>query len=665
MCVVSSALPNSHLAGYPTADKHLLAVRLSVTMYAVIKRMCTRLLPLCVLVLLFITVANLYSTTTKAGFRPRVESISEVRVQSEEDLGSLSVDLYKVGVHVPLNNHVPIHQGTTTYRELQVSRPEKLDPHKDQNGTTPLKEHLSVVSIATAIEQTDTKLNRQTDSMTQPFSPVPHQEGIAVDKLGNLVPREHKYTYQSTASAQQTVWETQALRTGDTTDETAEIARKEYPSVIAVPKDAGRKQVLPAIQKISAPTLAPQQQESFPDGHRAAGGGKGGYVLAEDFWEQQMSGSRNLQDLQCWAGLLGLRVVEPFVINSVLKTRLNVKMKGLYRHFLRFHDLLDLGYWNSHSKALHHAELVSWEEFLQHAPRDAIMVDIKYKTQGELEPVSNQLPRSQRYKVGCKNVETWSKEAAFLQQTQFNLTRMVCFNFQYGDMLSMEEFNQHIFAGHSPQNVTVIFQTWRGLRSSGRVTVGGSLCPKPHMHLYVPLSPKVTQMTEVYKTKYLNGSDYIAVMARIEKAKIYFRREGIVTYCLNQIIQYVNTLRVTSGIEQVFLSIDMGKFGSNSFRDAGDSTDLDVEFTKFFAKLYSNTMTISQWSNTFTDTASTSDAGYIAVLQKSIAIHAKCVIFVGGGLFQNHAVQLYKKLHPRSEQQCITTITDCTRDKYS
>ncbi len=391
-------------------------------------------------------------------------------------------------------------------------------------------------------------------------------------------------------------------------------------------------------------------------------------MLAEDFWEQQTSGSRNLQNLQCWAGQLRLKVVEPFVIDSVPKTPLSNDHTTHKQHSFRFSDLFDLQSWNKQSKELHHAELVPWEEFLQHAPRELIIVDIKYSSSSEVKEKQKLVkmnpgkfpPQSERYKIGCKHVELRKKEKTFLLQNNFHVNRKVCFNFEYGDKLFVEQFNQHIFAGNSSQSMTVAFKMWRGLGDIGRVTVRDSPCQNTDIQANILPGLELTQMAETYRTKYLNGSNYIAVMARIEKSKIALHREGVVTYCLNQIIKYLDALRATSGIETVFLSTDIGEFGSNSFRNTGDSTNLEDEFVKFFRQLYGDTMSTSEWASTFRDTASTSDAGYIALLQKSVATHAKCIVFVGGGAFQKHALNLYKQQHPQREEQCIRIITECT-----
>lgn len=81
------------------------------------------------------------------------------------------------------------------------------------------------------------------------------------------------------------------------------------------------------------------------------------YMLADDYWEQQSSGSRNLHLLQCWAGQLNLSVVEPFMQDSSLRTHLTsahpLNKQG--QPELRFGDLFDLQAWNKDSRELGYA----------------------------------------------------------------------------------------------------------------------------------------------------------------------------------------------------------------------------------------------------------------------------------------------------------------------
>lgn len=611
-------------------------------MHARIKKLLKCLSLPCLLVMLTITAASQYITIRSSPTGPA----SEVREQSDNDiLGWLTADQYKA------------HTATTKPNTLEVqalARPEEHIHQEDQTRDDVSKEHDSNVAALTKGEDTAVSL-RQLEHTPQVFDleqsnvVVEYGRGGRDTSLHNVMP-----TYpEGTATTQHTLQEVQALRTGagmgirPQENKEAHIA---YPSITVLSKSDHK----PVGSEAFIPTAVPLQQPSGLTGERRERAR--GYVLAETFWEQQTSGSRNLQSLQCWAGLLGLRVVEPFIVNSVPRTPLSSTSPKP-----RFGSVFDLHMWNRQSRELHHAELVPWEEFLQHAPRDVITVDIKYKAQEKYpneEGTSKNLTRSERYKTGCKPGK--HNEVAFLQQNKFRVIRTVCFNFEYEDKLTMKEFDQHIFASLSPHNATTVFRMWRGLGDVGRILVGDSPCNDTALQIHAPLSHEIIQMTETYKSRYLNGSEYIAVMGRLEKTKITMYEEGIVTKCLNRIVEYVYAVSARSGIRSAFLSIDIGKFGSNSFHSTGDRTKLKDEFAKFFNRLYGNAMTISQWSNTFIDVASTSDAGYIAALQKSIATQAKCIIFVGGGGFQKHALNLYRELHPQREQQCVEIIRECT-----
>lgn len=399
-----------------------------------------------------------------------------------------------------------------------------------------------------------------------------------------------------------------------------------------------------------------------------------GYMLADDYWEQQSSGSRNLQLLQCWAGHLNLSVVEPFTEDSTFRTYLTtlhpVNKQG--QPELRFSDLFDLQTWNQKNQALGHAKLDRWEDFLINTPKEVITVQFKYAYVDEVHqnrkqlknnPISS-LQSSVRYKNGCPKGWPRENQLQFLRSQHIRIVRNVCFNFEYGDFLTTEDFKKHIYDRFAPENTTVVFKQWRGTGGIGRVLVKDSPCHNTFIQEYIVPSQRLITDTQLYTLKYLTGSNttYIAIMARLEKSKITMRRDGIVTYCLNKTISYWEQLKAESGIDTTFLSIDIGKYGSNSFRNTGDKSDLLTEFRKFFRRLYNNSLTVPTWERSFEEVSHSTDAGYIALLQKTIVTHAKCVIFVGGGSFQKHALHLYKSLHPRQDH-CIRIVNECTLPK--
>ena len=68
----------------------------------------------------------------------------------------------------------------------------------------------------------------------------------------------------------------------------------------------------------------------------------------------------NLMKLQCFASKLNLSVVQPLMKDSLLGTPVDSR------------DMLQL----EHTQSRGYAPLVGWEEFIEHAPGDVVLVQI-------------------------------------------------------------------------------------------------------------------------------------------------------------------------------------------------------------------------------------------------------------------------------------------------
>ncbi len=384
-----------------------------------------------------------------------------------------------------------------------------------------------------------------------------------------------------------------------------------------------------------------------------------GFVLAGDYWEQFSSASRNLQNLQCWAGKLGVKVLEPYSVNSILRSII-----GPLGNRLRFSDLIDLEHWNKESVRMGRGEVVPWETFIKEASRDVILVQFKF-TSGKTKtlPVKvkknpSKFPsREIRYKEGCSpklNNDIVSKAAGF------KVIRKVCLNFEYGDALTMSEFDAMIYGPLNANKTTVYFREWRGLSDIGRITVKQAGCSNTGLQEHMPPSPRLMKHVHHYIAKYLHNGDFIAIIARIEKAKKGLdNREGSIEYCLTKTLEQWTQFSAKSNMSRTFLSIDMGKYGSRSFKQ---NTSVLQEFNDFFRGVYGNKWSIKEWERSFEDIGDTSDSGYVALLQKMIVTRAKCILFVGGGSFQKHALALYQTRVPE-DNWCIRTVPVCTRNE--
>lgn len=386
---------------------------------------------------------------------------------------------------------------------------------------------------------------------------------------------------------------------------------------------------------------------------------KNGVVLAVNFYEQQTMASRNMFQLQCWAKTLNLDVVQPATKDSFLLTPLD---EQVWSHQLRFQDLYDIAEWDKFSKQHHHSSLINWETFLNDGPRKVIIASFNYPSVSVLkarqrarQPILHP-PVGDRYKNGCDRHFPTSAEIKFLNANSFVIVRRVCFNFYYGDELSLSEFNSHLLGEYSNNEVTIVMEMWRGMSSGQRVLIKNFPCSEtyPIQEIISP-SPRLLRDAESYVNAHFPGGHFLAVMGRYEMSLLTSHKS--VPYCLKDTLYTFQKFKKDTHMDHGFLAIDVGKYGSKKWRKGADS-DIMSEVDHLFHGVYGDNASISEWEKGFESVSGTIDAGYIGLLQKVIVTRAQCVLFVGGGAFQRHALYLYKSLHRNSV--CARVVDQCT-----
>lgn len=386
-----------------------------------------------------------------------------------------------------------------------------------------------------------------------------------------------------------------------------------------------------------------------------------GFVLSVSYYEQQSMGSRNLFQLQCWASLSGLRVVKPVMKDSNLRTPLDVQLQ---QTMLRFEDHFNLDQWSRYTRQEGYAPLVEWKEFLAKAPRNVILVQFGYSSVTLLkvrQRAGEQLlhpPQGDRYKSGCESNWPTGNEVAFLKSRGFSIVRKVCFNFYYGDQLTLEEFNKHLLGNRTSfSDVTVVMDMWRGFGSAQRVLIKDVCATVARVQEHVAPSDRIFRDADRYIKSYLHGRPYLAIMGRLEMSMLTTRKK--VPFCLQETLKQWEAFKTDVGLQTTFLSIDIGKYGSKKFRSNVEAS-LSIEVAKFFRGLFGSLMTSKQWEKQFVTVSQVRDAGYIGLLQKVIVTRAQCILFVGGGAFQRHALHLYQELHRSPGEQCVRVVRPCT-----
>ena len=391
------------------------------------------------------------------------------------------------------------------------------------------------------------------------------------------------------------------------------------------------------VSSYARPTRAPHKKESGGNGY--------GYILELDASDQLTSGAANLLCLQCLARQIDPKVmlVEPFIANSTYGAVLLGNRDLLAReNNVRLRDIYDIGEWNKFTQQHQYAELASWEDFLEEAPRDVIVVQHRWSK--------------------CSAVTSLKKRfSPFFRLFQFQVVRYVCLQFQQSGVLTLEQFKEMVYGNLSASKVTVIFDRFCGIGDhihKFTTSLKGTPCNKSKMGKFVvsTLSPSQRAIKDAttYVQQYLGGhNDYISLMLRLERPLLTF---GFADYqhaikkCLEQILNEWKVMKGKYGLNSTFFTLDANKFGSLGYyrkhRDVMAATTVLVK--KFVQTLYGNESFFNQWENSFEEVTGLNSGGvegYVATLQKVVAARGRCIIFVGGGSFQKSAFTLYEKFH--------------------
>ena len=440
---------------------------------------------------------------------------------------------------------------------------------------------------------------------------------------------------------------TQSLNEQDYTD-VVDLIKNEHPSESPTSHD-----LTPTEMSV---TLTTTPKHTPLEGVHQKEISKHGFILALQYLDQITGGTMNLLSLQCWAKSVtppgreySVRVVEPFIQQgSRFGVSLMSKKRFQTENDILLRDLFDYLRWTAYTINKKYADLISWNKFLSSSPKQIIMV---YSTCTNCSCLSD------------NNLS--SSKQVFLQDHNFKVVRTVCYHVGPVYEHKANEFRDLVYGPFSPTDVTVVFDTWGGIidqRNTLKRLILSDLpqCVRSINDGLMTPSAKVVADSEAYVKQYIHKSTddrnstsdvYIAVMFRMEYYAILLQRKGTSKYsqyksmlrCIDNIASRVNHLKRTHRTQSVFLAMDYGKFGSVSFgrlleQENGKiiltKDEVDTASKRLYTMLFGNSSSLRDWEESFDRVASVKSPGYVAMMQKTLASRATCLVLVGGGSFQ-------------------------------
>jgi len=394
-----------------------------------------------------------------------------------------------------------------------------------------------------------------------------------------------------------------------------------------------------------------------------------GHILVYSSYEEQTNGARNLWQLQMWAKTLKMKVAEPFAVNS---------MFGMFgaipncNQTLRFGDYYDIEKWNNLINEYGGDPLVKWEEFLPKAPRKAILLYTILRFIEKPLVISYDEGEIKKYNPGIYE-HISNEDMMWFKTMNFSIARVVTVirNEHMTQPIKLEDYNFHVFGNLNPRDVTLIVVNWIGIGvMDWRIQVTSDdreLLESMRVVFNLPLhgvspmmspSQRVLRAYDNYVSKYIGENKYIGIVFRAQ-CVVRWGIPGNFTvrknYFLNCSKHLRDTLDKVRNKWRIFLAYDLGTFGSDGYYSINDKAMFPIR-DQILLDVFQGSIQMKQRDEMLISAAAgIEDRGFIAILEKTIAINADCIVLLGrDSSFVQTSARGYYLLHPTNP--CVVSI---------
>ena len=399
------------------------------------------------------------------------------------------------------------------------------------------------------------------------------------------------------------------------------------------------------------------------------------YIITQTYGGQMTRAIRNLMLQQCWGAHLGHTsyIVEPFIAHSNLYhsssfwTGLD---KGELHEAARFSEFYDLQYYNLKSQEDKSLRLVTWENFIENAPRNSVILVVP---QQSCNLGSSKAVPSVKLLSNCSFTSSFHDFITGLERYNFRIIKIVCVHCSgLVSPLTVKELRNELnLVG---QSISLLINTWRNfafISSWLRIPNFCKLSENPSTSTRLRPGLLVTNHTQYYKRIILRSKHVVALMLRIERFLMQQMARSTthnLSSCVRTALGIHDKIKEGKKDTGTFLTLDVGRFGSHVMQSSvavsrlasheGDSTESITSLAEDTVKhIYNGRFTLKSWEETFIEASGgITEMGYIAMLQRNVATEADCLILMGGGSFQQVAAYQYIKNHPDPSDRCLHTV---------
>ena len=384
------------------------------------------------------------------------------------------------------------------------------------------------------------------------------------------------------------------------------------------------------------------------------------FAVCSSFWEQQTNSVINMWSFQKWAKLLGYKVLEPFVNQSVLGLTDRILDTCDVTNSLRFRDYFDIDLWTDMTKNKYGVPpLEQWDTFACSPFKKTVVVLLIYWTSHPGDFIDNDIDK----RPECKKEKEifYIRHAKLFDKLKLQVIRNVCLIL---GRLTLKHFDSYLFL--EKDDVNVWFSDWRGIwriQLTDHPELGRGSEGMNNILAMIKTSPSVLKDARNYVNTILstNFKEYTAIAFRTAGKKNALVGSGHsrddVMQALRKCLEDLKLVLLKDTSSVKVLCIDLGRFGDLTTFEFFDVNDDGNKLYKSALQIVYGNKSIDEYENEFVRAANgIEDSGYIGSMQKSIAENAKQLIVVGGySNFQNSIVLNFKDKN-RNCPNCVKRI---------
>ena len=417
-----------------------------------------------------------------------------------------------------------------------------------------------------------------------------------------------------------------------------------------------------------------------------------GYIITQTYNGQMTRAIRNMMGQQCWAWSLGkqrgsVSVVEPFSSESKLvhfKRFWDALEHDQLHEAVRFSEYFDIAHYNKLSVKSKNSPIASWENFLSDSQAPRYLVSVVLPTGKCTLPQSRPINAStvKEMSTSCFYSKAFSELIhGLMQRFNVSIVKKVCIDCSMlNHRLTLDELREIIYGNGDSSQYTVLMNTWKNYVFTQNWLEVPSYCKteeSPQSSDRLVPSKSVSAHSKIYKEKVIKSDKVIAIMFRIERfltLKVFGRSNETLTSCIQESLDIRDRLLrdKTTVKPNTFLTLDIGRFGSKIMQKNSTVAKYGQNSLESINKAVHDALgsiyngqfnSVKEWEDSFIEaTGGITERGYISLIQRNIATEADCLILMGGGSYQQVAIQQYLMNHPEPSTQCIHTV--CVHDSF-